>query len=483
VDCTRACSRLPWVAVLRRLLLVVTVALAAAGPASAWSKQDLAIPMDDGVALAATLYLPDGAAPAGGRPALVFLHGLNSDRSSTNGLAESYGFVGEDYAVLTFDARGHGQSGGLVGIDGPREVADTRAVFAWLRDRPDVADGRIGAWGISYGGGAVLNSLVAGVPWAAVEVAETWTDLATALMPQGVAKSGVVAVFVNGIPQARRDPSLDPIVAASFAGQNLGAVRTWAAARSSLPKLESVRTPIFFMQGRRDFAFGLDQATVAFAKVKGPKKLWIGNHGHSPSGFPAADTKPMLAEGRRWFDRFLRNQPNGVEKPPVLVAREGKATTRAYVRIPATRRVAVSLFPPGRTRTIGPAGKVQLRFRLPRATEVFGAPTVEVQATAAGGWSRLVAVLSARTPAGKEIVVSAGAVPPRPGAHIYEIRLLDQATFVPARSTFTLTLGSSSLRQHPNNLLYLDLPLPPAARLTIGTTTVSLPTLPAPISG
>ena len=61
-----------------------------------------------------------------------------------------------------------GDSGGLVGIAGPREVADTRAVHDWLAARPDVRDTKIGAWGISYGGGAVFNSLVAGVPWAAV---------------------------------------------------------------------------------------------------------------------------------------------------------------------------------------------------------------------------------------------------------------------------------------------------------------------------
>ena len=99
--------------------------------------------------------------------------------------------------MLAYDARGHGESGGLIGIDGPNEIADVKAIFAWLRDRPDVSDTEIGACGISYGGGAVWNSLVAGVPWAAIEVCETWTNLATALVPQGLAKSGVL----GGLPQ------------------------------------------------------------------------------------------------------------------------------------------------------------------------------------------------------------------------------------------------------------------------------------------
>ncbi len=108
-------------------------------------------------------------------------------------VAEQMGVVGENYVVLAYDARGHGESGGLIEIDGPKEIADVKAAFAWLRDRPDVADNRIGAFGISYGGGAAWNSLAAGVPWATIEVVETWTDLRTALLPQGLVKSGVIA--------------------------------------------------------------------------------------------------------------------------------------------------------------------------------------------------------------------------------------------------------------------------------------------------
>ena len=59
------------------------------------------------------------------------------------------------------------------------------AIHDWLAARPDVSDTMIGAWGISYGGGAIFNSLVAGVPWTAVATVETWTDLYSALMPQG----------------------------------------------------------------------------------------------------------------------------------------------------------------------------------------------------------------------------------------------------------------------------------------------------------
>ena len=113
--------------------------------------------MDDGVAIATTLHLPDGTPPSGGSPAVMLLHGLGGRRGQMDALATRW-FVPHGYAALTFDARGHGESGGLVGLDGPREVADVRALYDWLAARPDVDDRRIGAWGISYGGGAIWRA-------------------------------------------------------------------------------------------------------------------------------------------------------------------------------------------------------------------------------------------------------------------------------------------------------------------------------------
>ena len=107
---------------------------------------------------------------------------------------------------------------------------------------------------------------------------------------------------------------------------------------------------------------------------------------------------------------------------------------------------------------------------------------VNVTASASGGWSRIVAVLTARTPTGKEIVVAGGGVPARPGKRTYRIVLGDQATFIPKGSRLTLTIGSSSLAQSPANLLYLDLPFPAGARLAVTGGSVRIPELATPIS-
>jgi predicted acyl esterase len=460
-------------------LVVALVLVTGEAAGSQTARQDVSIPMDDGVSIAATLYLPEGAPPAGGWPAIVFLHGLSGNRQQVNAIVEGHGFAGGSYAVLTFDARGHGQSGGLVGIDGPREVADIRAIRDWLAARGDVSDTTIGAWGISYGGGGVFNSLVAGVPWKAVVTVETWTDLLTALMPQGLVKSGLLAGLASSIPLEKRDPSLNAMQAAAFTG-NVAAVKPWAAERSSLSKLGSITTPVFIAQGRRDFLFGIEQGSLAFRRLKGSKALYLGLHGHAPSTFPAADTTFLMTRVRAWFDCHLRGtacEPG----PSVYVAPEnfsGQVVRRGT--LPPVKPTFVSF--PGVT-TFARSGKViRTSARLRQAIEIYGAPTVQTSIAASGGWSRLVAVLTARTPAGKEIVVSAGGIPTKPGAQKVTIRLISQATFVPRGSRLTLTLASSSTAQSSTNLLYLDLPMAPTAHARVGTAILKLPGLRTPVT-
>jgi hypothetical protein len=79
-------------------------------------------------------------------------------------------------------------------------------------------------------------------------------------------------------------------------------------------------------------------------------------------------------------------------------------------------------------------------------------------------------------------VVSAGGVPTRNGVQKVTIKLASQATFVPRGSRLTLTLGSSSLAQSTSNLLYLDLPMAPSARVRVGNAVLTVPGLRNPVT-
>jgi predicted acyl esterase len=459
------------------VLIAVGVAFVAAGRASA-ATRELELRMSDGVDLAATLYEPSTAPPPAGYPAIVLFHAIGGKRQDLDAVAQR--FVGP-FAVLSFDARGHGQSGGLVSIDGPREVADAREIFRKLAARPEIDNVKIGAWGISLGGGLVLRSLVEGVPWAAVETVQTWTDLYGALAPQNLAKSGAIFQFLNSVPQNRLDPSVLAIRDDALASRNLAKLRSWADTRSSRKLLSKVTTPVFLFQGRRDFAFDIAQAKAGYALLKGPKRLYVGDFGHAPSTFPGPDFAQLTSLGRTWFSRYLLGTPATV--PPVALAPSpwrGKAKT--YTKLPATRRLTIPL--PGSDRLAGAGRALRESGRFTGRAETFGSATVRVGVRLSGGWSRLVAVLTAQKGRGKQVVVSEGGINTTglKGKRRLAIRLIDTATLIPQGARLKLTLASSSLAQNPGNLLYLNLPMPRRARVTIGNARLDLPILRRPVS-
>ena len=109
------------------------------------------------VELGGTVYLPPGDTPS--LPGVVILQG-----SSAN-LRDEYGFYADHFAragfaVLVFDKRGHGASGGDYGAASYDDLAgDAAAALARLRAEPRVVASRVGLWGLSQG--ALLAPMVA----------------------------------------------------------------------------------------------------------------------------------------------------------------------------------------------------------------------------------------------------------------------------------------------------------------------------------
>jgi predicted acyl esterase len=475
------------------LTLVIGAVAAVAAPQAlachptiaGFTKSDHRLAMDDGATIAATLYVPNES--VGGcdhrpvaTPAIVMFHGLGGSRRDMNLIAE-HSFANQGYVVFTFDTRGHGESTGLWSLVGPREIADFRALLAWLSARPEVDPAHVGAWGISLGGGAVWRSVVEGLPFAAVETVQTWTDLASALIPQNLSKSGLAFGFLNLVPTDRQAPEIRALRDDALNSTNIPALRAFAASRSTRSALSSVRTPAFVFQGRRDFAFGLDQGLETYRRLAGPKRLYIGPFGHVPSTFPGPDVNVVLAQGADWFARFLKNQPNGIDtRPPVELAPDPflEAQNRSYAGMPPTRTVSYTFR--GRAKTIGPLGRIVRIAGPTRGTlETFGAPVVRVHAS--GSFDRIVAVLAATRPNGREIVVSAGGAKvslgtrPRP----IDIRLISQVTAIPPGSRLRLTIGASSTVAG-GNLLYLTGVR--GGRLRVASVTMRLPVLRTPVS-
>ncbi len=107
----------------------------------------------------AWLYRPErGALPV---PCIVMGHGLGGTREATLApYAER--FVGEGFAVLVFDYRGFGASGGeprqVVSV--PAQLDDWQAAVERARSLDGVDASRIGLWGSSFSGGHVVRVAV-----------------------------------------------------------------------------------------------------------------------------------------------------------------------------------------------------------------------------------------------------------------------------------------------------------------------------------
>jgi dienelactone hydrolase len=449
--------------VLRRFLFATLFALAFAAPASAFSKEEGVETMEDGVVIAVTRYTPDGTAPAGGWPGVVVLHGLAGTRGSVDPISSQFAAAG--YAVLAYDARGHGASGGEVTLAGPREVADLRLLRNMFARRPEVHDTRIGAWGISYGGGQIWNALGAGVPFAAAEVVETWTSLYDALWPQNLARSGIVAGFAASV--ATRSPLIARLRDAAVQSTDPSAIQQLATERSALPKAGSIRTPVYLFQGRTDFAFDLSQATRAYARLAGPKRLYVGTFGHTPSTFPGADIAYVLSEGRAWFDRHLKGSGPVDAQPRVTIAAQN-GRRRSFANVPPTagRRFVLA----GSSTISGSRLLSRRTAPLGTALESWGGGTATVTLPNLSRYPRLVVTVLA----GNRIVAQGGVKPTR-GRNV--VRFANYCVFVPRGTRLRVVVGASS---PPGQLAYLG--FADAGSATIGPITLTLSTLQTPVS-
>jgi predicted acyl esterase len=428
---------------LRRIAFIAVALLLWAAPAQAFTKKTGTQAMSDGVTLAYDLYEPDGAAPAGGWPGVIVLHGLGGTKDSMAVVAGT--FADHGYAALAYSSRGHGTSLGNVELASAREVADERALFDWFRALPEVGD-RVGAWGISYGGGQTWNGLAAGIPYAAAEVVETWTDLYSALWPGNVAKSGIVLGFAKTIEA--RSPIVAGIETDAVRSTNLGRVKQLADERSSLPKLNRVTTPVYMFQGRVDYAFDVSQATRAFARLAGPKKLYVGLFGHPPATFPGPDVDYVLAQGLAWYDHFLKGTPNGIETAPRVAIGEPGGKVRTFPALP-------------RTTTI----RLLSGARAPRALETFGGGSVVVPVRKLSSYPRLVALVTAN---GK--VVTHGAAVPHRGTTT--IALANYVQSIPKGARITVRLAPDSGAADPAYLGFGD-----AGSIAYGRPTITLSVL------
>jgi putative CocE/NonD family hydrolase len=289
------------------------------------------IPMKDGVKLAATLYMPQGAAIGNRFPALLEYLPYRKDDDTLSG---DYGnhsyFAKRGFVSVRVDIRGFGASEGVPPDReySQQEQQDCDEIIAWLARQP-WSNGKVGMLGISWGG---FNSIQMALRKPPALKAILAVEATEELFMEDVHDIDGVFHFdefelTMDLDQGRSgapDFSLDEAVIGprmNSAPWSLNYLRHqhddgfW---RAPLHPIEQLRIPAFLIGGFQDGY--RDSIPRMLERVKAPIKAWIGPWNHN---FPNGSDYGPLFEWRdqavRWFDFWLKGRDTGVLGDPRLV--------------------------------------------------------------------------------------------------------------------------------------------------------------------
>ncbi|MGY5631755.1 alpha/beta fold hydrolase [Streptomyces sp. KAI 90] len=318
----------------RRLLAAAAAVVVLAG-AGTWTavagddpppvhRSDRVVAVGDGVRLDTSYFT---AGPAGRRPAVLLAHGFGGSKADLRDQAED--LARDGYAVLTWSARGFGESTGKIGLNAPDgEVADVSRLIDWLAERPEVrldgkGDPRVGVAGGSYGGAVSLLAAGHDDRVDAIAPAVTYWNLSDALFPNGVFKKLWAGIFVNlGGGCGRFEDDLCRMYQrVAESGKPDAAATALLDERSPQAVADRIDVPTLLVQGQTDSLFPLGQADLAAEAIRdngAPVAVdWIAG------GHDGGDLETDRVEARigAWFDRYLKDDASAGTGPAFRVTR------------------------------------------------------------------------------------------------------------------------------------------------------------------
>ncbi len=463
----------PVSAVVRRVAVVTAACLAAAlcPPVYAAAadgvriEDPIVIRSFDGTPIVATLMLPAGASGDRPVPAILETHGWGGSRLRAPGAWEQP-LLDRGYAVLTWDSRGWGDSGGEASPAGPAEVGDAGAMIDYLASRPEIeldrpGDPKVGWLGASNAAGVQYNTAATDRRVDAIAPIAGWGDLNRDLWPNGTVKTAWwEGVYAAGLVTAMSD-GWDSPAGAQFGvfdqhihsthtellltGQMSAENKAWWAARSTTTHSGAITAPTLIVQGSIDTFFPLEDGFANYRNLVAagtPVKLvtvcaghtFVGcKYGPTQSDTDAVTGKVVWYERLLdWMDRWVKGD-RSVKTGPAF---EWQANNGSYYAadsypLPKTasltgRAVATgTLIGPGGTGGDGPANgapapAVELGATATRAEVVspgsaprafVGVPTVRLTGSATGLTAQVHLELVDRAPDGSRVTVDDQTMP------------------------------------------------------------------------
>lgn len=316
-----------------------------------YEPQVLSLRTRDGVRLDADVYMPRGKGPF---PVLLMRQPYGRRIASTVTYAHPSWYARQGYIVVIQDVRGRGSSGGEFEpfVD---ERADAAETLDWVAQLPG-SNGRVGMYGFSYQGATQLFAAAAGHPaLKAIAPAMTGFDLFRDWAYEGGAfrlYNGITWAAQLGAESARRagdhglyaqryrlghgpggDELIDPASPAMRELLHGTFYDGWLDApsdspywreRSAAAQPPALDLPALHIGGWFDsFLTGTLASYGYLRQGRAPQRMLIGPWTHLPwtpavgsAWFGDGAQSPVDSLQLRWFDRFLKEQDNGVDSEP-----------------------------------------------------------------------------------------------------------------------------------------------------------------------
>ena len=367
---------------------------------TAFERDERRIEPFDGTELAATFYEPSTDGP---HPAILTTHGWGGNKSDPQPLAEVYASNG--FVALGYTSRGFGQgenadpSGGEVHSTSELERQDASALIDYLAQQNAVmTDGennpRIGMDGTSYGGGIQMRTASVDDRLDSIVPRATWNNLAQALAPNGIIKSGWIEALEYGAQTG--DISEENTATTSGVlecGRMTEADREYYRQRSPVSYDAIEDTPALVIPELTDQLFPINQGVRNFGKLLSDGStttLVLGQDGTHVLG--RADSYPPGSETSREFVGQLALQWQEAR----LKNGDIDVSLLHYYDEQADEFMAADEYPPhperSTTRTLaetveldGADGNVAgVDIEITEPTEVLGIPSLRLDVTPTG---------------------------------------------------------------------------------------------------
>jgi dipeptidyl aminopeptidase/acylaminoacyl peptidase len=248
--------------------------------------EDVVFTSVDGVTLKGWIVKPLHPHPTS--PAIIICHGVGANKSDFTDLATALSRRG--YAVLLFDFRAHGESGGSRTSLGYHEQKDVVSALNFLRGRSGIDPKRLGIYGFSMGGATAILAAASSRGFRAVVADSAFTSL------RDQARSAITGFY--HLPAFPFLP-LAVLGYELYFQTSIDAVSPVTAVAGLSP------VPILIIAGEGDKLIPADNGRSLYAAAKEPKELWI-IPGAEHGGTLAAAGSGYEKRVGEFFDRNLR---------------------------------------------------------------------------------------------------------------------------------------------------------------------------------